>query len=134
MRGELAQCRVLIADDLATVRKVLRKLLAEIGLSLVDEASDGEQALKKIQSEQFDLVICDWEMPRLTGIQLVQQLRALPQYAALPFILITAHNTKEAVIQAAEAGVSMYISKPFTVETLRQKIQASLAKQESSQP
>lgn len=126
MGEDFKKQKILIADDLATVRKVLKKLLAEIGFESVLEVSNGEEALQLIQSQSFDLIICDWEMPKLTGIELVTQLRADPSYASLPFILITSHNTKEAVVRAAEAGVSTYISKPFTIDTLREKIKLSL--------
>jgi two-component system chemotaxis response regulator CheY len=118
--------RVLVVDDLGSARKILRKLLEEIGSFDIDEAADGAQALKKLQTEQFDLVISDWEMPKMKGIELLEALRQDSKFTQLPFIMITANRTREGVIKASNSGVSDYISKPFDSATLKRKIDAVL--------
>lgn len=126
--------RVLVVDDLGSARKILRKLLEEIGSFEIDEAADGAQALIKLQNEQFDLVISDWEMPKMKGIELLEALRKDSKLAQLPFIMITANRTREGVVKASNSGVSDYISKPFDSATLRRKIDAVLAQQKASGP
>jgi two-component system chemotaxis response regulator CheY len=118
---------VLIVDDLGSVRKVLRKILAELGAKQVIEAVDGEEALQKITSGGYDLVISDWEMPKINGVDLIKKLRAEEKTSKLPFIMITAHGTKESVIAAVQAGVSNFIVKPFSAGILKSKISEALS-------
>ena len=117
---------ILVVDDYATMRRIMRNLLRQIGISQVEEAEDGKSALEKLRSSTFDLIISDWNMLPMSGLDLLKEVRASTDLGALPFIMITAANTAENVVEAKEAGVSNYIVKPFTAETLRRKIDAVL--------
>src|SRR6188508_722266 len=116
--------RVLVVDDFATMIRIVRQLLGHLGFRDVDEASDGQAALRKLRQQKYDLVICDWNMEPMTGYDLLQQVRADRHLATMPFIMITAESKTENVIAAKRAGVSNYIVKPFNAETLRAKIEA----------
>lgn len=113
---------VLIVDDYKTMLRIIRNLLKQLGFENVDEASDGEAAYKKIQEKQYGLVISDWNMEPMTGLQLLKQVRANPKTAKLPFIMVTAESKTENVIAAKKAGVNNYIVKPFNAATLRGKM------------
>ena len=117
---------VLVVDDYGTMRRIMRNLLGQIGMSNVDEAEDGKSALEKLRSSTFDLIISDWNMVPMSGLDLLKEVRASTDLNTLPFIMITAANTAESVVEAKEAGVSNYIVKPFTADTLRRKIDAVL--------
>jgi two-component system chemotaxis response regulator CheY len=114
--------RVLIVDDFRMMRKILRDLLRQIGLVDVDEAADGASAIEKLIEGDFDLVVSDWEMGPVSGLELLRDLRAHPRFTSLPFIMITCHAAPEMIHAAKDAGVSNYIVKPFSADTLRQKI------------
>ena len=116
--------RILIVDDYATMLRILRNLLRQLEMENVDEASNGEEALFKLRKESFDLVISDWNMQPMTGIDLLRQVRADAKLRSLPFIMVTAESKTENVIVAKQAGVSNYIVKPFNAETLRLKIES----------
>ena len=120
--------KVLIVDDYATMRRIIKNLLAQIGLEDVDEAEDGGAALKKLRSGNFGLVLSDWNMAPVTGLQLLEGVRADAALCKLPFILITAESKPENIVAAKKAGVSNYIVKPFNAETLKQKIDATLVR------
>ena len=113
---------VLIVDDYKTMLRIIRNLLKQIDINNVDEATDGAEALAKLRAGSFGLVISDWNMVPMTGLQLLQAVRADSRLRALPFIMITAESKAENVIAAKQAGVSNYIVKPFNAETLREKI------------
>jgi two-component system, chemotaxis family, chemotaxis protein CheY len=117
---------VLIVDDYKTMLRIIRNLLKQIEFENVDEASDGAEALAKLQAGNFDLIISDWNMEPMTGLQLLQHVRADPKLKHIPFIMVTAESKTENVIAAKQAGVSNYIVKPFNAETLRAKIQKVL--------
>lgn len=117
---------VLIVDDYATMRRIIRNLLKQIDFHNMDEAPDGTEALAKLRSGRFDLVISDWNMEPMTGLQLLQQVRADAKLKALPFIMVTAESKTENIIAAKQAGVSNYIVKPFNAETLKGKIEKVL--------
>lgn len=117
---------VLIVDDYKTMLRIIRNLLKQIDFHNVDEANDGSEALTKLRGGNFGLVISDWNMEPLTGLQLLQEVRADPRLRALPFIMVTAENKVENVIAAKQAGVSNYVVKPFNAETLRGKIEKVL--------
>jgi two-component system chemotaxis response regulator CheY len=119
--------KVLVVDDYSTMRRIIRNLLAQIGFADVDEAADGPTALKKLQSGGYTLVISDWNMEPMTGLQLLQEVRGNSQLKALPFIMVTAESKTENVVAAKEAGVSNYIIKPFNAETLKKKIDSVLS-------
>ena len=114
--------KILIIDDVATMRKVMRKLLKEIGLCNVEEAENGERAWTMLNEKPYDLVISDWNMPKLKGIELVQKIRADEKLKAIPFLMVTSNNSREHVTEAAGKGVGCYLTKPFDVDKLRQMV------------
>jgi two-component system chemotaxis response regulator CheY len=118
---------VLIVDDYKTMLRIIRNLLKQIGFENVDEASDGTEALSKLRAKRYGLVISDWNMAPMTGLELLQAVRADAKTASLPFIMITAESKTENVVAAKQAGVSNYIVKPFNAETLQGKIEKVLA-------
>ena len=117
---------VLIVDDYKTMLRIIRNLLKQIEFNNVEEASDGTEALAKLRGGSFGLIISDWNMVPMTGLQLLQEVRADARLKATPFIMITAESKTENVIAAKAAGVSNYIVKPFNAETLREKIEKVL--------
>jgi two-component system, chemotaxis family, chemotaxis protein CheY len=114
--------RVLIVDDYNTMLRILRNLLRQLEFNNVEEATDGAEALTKLKQAPFDLVISDWNMAPMTGLDLLRSVRADANLRKLPFIMVTAESKTENVITAKQAGVSNYIVKPFNAETLRAKI------------
>ena len=115
---------VLVVDDFATMRKIVKKCLQELGFQNITEADDGSTALDKVKGNNFDLIISDWNMPHMMGIDLLKAVRADERYKAIPFIMVTAEAQKQNVIEAAKAGVSNYIVKPFTADQLQLKLEA----------
>jgi two-component system chemotaxis response regulator CheY len=113
---------ILIVDDSGAVRSVVRKLLTQLGFKNIDEAPDGEAALKKISEEHFSLVISDWNMEPMSGNILLENVRANKKYTNLPFIMMTADPSIERIVQAKKAGVTCFINKPFRAEELQAKI------------
>ena len=113
---------ILIVDDYKTMLRIIRNLLNQLNFGNVEEASDGVGALQKLRSASFKLVISDWNMEPMTGLQLLREVRADTSLKDTPFIMITAESKTENVIAAKEAGVSNYIVKPFNAETLRNKL------------
>ena len=117
---------ILIVDDYKTMLRIIRNLLKQIDFNHVEEASDGTEALEKLRTGQFGLVISDWNMQPMTGLQLLQEVRADTRLKSTPFIMITAESKTENVVAAKQAGVSNYIVKPFNAETLKEKIEKVL--------
>lgn len=117
---------ILVVDDYKHMRGVARKLLSQIGFDNVAEASDGSMALRKLKTGDFGLVISDWNMAPMSGIELLKAVRADDQLKRLPFIMISAENKTENVLEARAAGVDSYILKPFNAQTLKTKIQSVL--------
>ncbi|MBC7635315.1 MAG: chemotaxis response regulator CheY [Acetobacteraceae bacterium] len=117
---------VLIVDDYKTMLRIIRNLLKQIDFNNVEEATDGVEALAKMRTNNFGLVISDWNMAPMTGLQLLQEVRADARLKQTPFIMITAESKTENVIAAKQAGVSNYIVKPFNAETLKEKIEKVL--------
>ncbi len=115
--------KILIVDDFKTMRKIIRNLLKELGFSNVKEAEDGSMALGILKAENFDLVISDWNMPRMEGIELLKKIRKTEQLEHLPVLMITAEDKREQVIEAAQHGINGYIVKPFNAATLKEKIE-----------
>jgi two-component system chemotaxis response regulator CheY len=113
---------ILIVDDYKTMLRIIRNLLKQLNLENVQEATDGSSALKMLRDGNYGLVISDWNMEPMTGLQLLKEVRADAKLKSLPFIMITAESKTENVVAAKEAGVSNYIVKPFNAETLRQKL------------
>jgi two-component system chemotaxis response regulator CheY len=117
---------VLIVDDYKTMLRIIRNLLKQINFNNVEEASDGGEALQKLRAGQFGLVISDWNMEPMTGLQLLQEVRQDARLKPLPFIMVTAESKAENIVAAKQAGVSNYIVKPFNAETLQAKIEKVL--------
>ena len=117
---------VLIVDDYKTMLRIIRNLLKQINFNNVEEASDGGEALQKLRGGQFGLVISDWNMEPMTGLQLLQEVRADARLKPTPFIMVTAESKAENIVAAKQAGVSNYIVKPFNAETLQSKIEKVL--------
>jgi two-component system chemotaxis response regulator CheY len=117
---------VLIVDDYKTMLRIIRNLLRQIGFNNVDEASDGATALQKLRRDTFGLVISDWNMEPMTGLQLLKEVRADEKLRGTPFIMVTAESKTENVIAAKKAGVNNYIVKPFNAATLKSKMTAVL--------
>lgn len=116
------EIKVLVVDDFATMRKIVRNILGQLGIKNVDEADDGSTALPKLQQNKFDLVISDWNMPKMTGLDLLKAVRADANLQGLPFLLVTAEALKDNIVAAAQAGVSDYVVKPFTPAILEEKL------------
>ena len=118
-----ANMKILVVDDFQTMRRIIRNYLRQLGFNNVEEAEDGDVALEKLIETQFDFVITDWNMPKMTGIDLLKKIRAENNFKNIPVLIITAEAEKENVVQAAQAGVNDYIVKPFTPEVLQSKIE-----------
>lgn len=114
--------KILIVDDFSTMRRIIRNILKQIGFSNVEEAEDGDVALEKLREGAFDFVITDWNMPNMTGLDLLKNIRADEALKDIPVLIVTAEAEKENVVQAAQAGVNDYIVKPFTADVLKAKI------------
>jgi two-component system chemotaxis response regulator CheY len=114
--------KILVVDDFSTMRRIVKNLLKDIGYTNLDEAENGSVALAKLKSVKFDFVISDWNMPEMSGIDLLKAVRADESLKALPFLMVTAESKQENVVEALQAGVSNYIVKPFTASTLKEKI------------
>lgn len=115
--------KILVIEDSATMRRIIRRHLTTMGFKNVVEAHDGESALAKLASEAIDLVITDWAMPSMSGPDLVRAIRLSPAHAKLPVLMLTGIAQKEDIVQAIDAGVNGYVVKPFEPQTLKDKIQ-----------
>lgn len=118
--------RVLVIDDFATMRKIEKNILGQLGIKNVDEADDGSTALPKLQANQYDIVLLDWNMPTMTGLELLKAVRSDEDLKSIPVIMVTAEALKDNIVAAAQAGVNDYIVKPFTAATLEEKIKKVL--------
>ena len=114
--------KILVVDDFSTLRRIIKNILKQIGFANVDEAENGQVALSKIADGNYDFVISDWNMPEMNGIELLKSVRANETTKDLPFLMVTAEAKKENVVEAVKSGVNNYIVKPFTAETLQEKI------------
>ncbi len=124
--------KVLVADDFATMRKIVRNILKQIGFEDIIEAEDGAVALQLLKQEKVGLVVTDWNMPNLSGLELLQSIRQNPATAKLPVLMVTAEGLKENVLEAVKAGVNNYVVKPFTAEVLQEKIETIFRKLSAS--
>lgn len=111
--------KILIVDDFSTMRRIIRNLLRDLGFNNIEEADDGSTALLKLQTGEYDLLITDWNMPGMLGIDLLKHVRADEKLNGLPVLMITAEQKREQIAEAEQAGVSGYIVKPFTAQTLK---------------
>lgn len=114
--------KILVVDDFATMRRIIRNLLRDLGFNNSEEADDGVTALPMVKTGRYDFLITDWNMPLMEGIDLVRSIRANAELRDLPILMVTAEARREQIVAAAEAGVNGYIVKPFTAQTLEQKI------------
>ena len=114
--------KILVVDDFSTMRRIIRNLLRDLGFTNTQEADDGQTALPMLKSGGFDFLITDWNMPGMTGIDLLKNVRSDPELAALPVLMVTAEAKKEQIVEAAQAGVNGYVVKPFTAGVLEEKI------------
>jgi len=114
--------KVLVVDDFATMRRIVKNILTQLGFKNIVEADDGTTAVDVLKSEKVDMIISDWNMPKMTGLELLKHVRADAGMADTPFIMVTAEAQQDNIILAVKAKVSQYIVKPFTAETLGEKI------------
>ncbi len=120
--------KFLVVDDFSTMRRIIRNLLKELGYANVDEAEDGVAALALLKQGGFDFVVSDWNMPNMTGIELLRAIRADAAIKHLPVLMVTAEAKKENIVEAAQAGANGYVVKPFTAATLEEKLNKILNK------
>ena len=118
----MASLKILAVDDSPTMRRIIVNTLKRAGYEDVTEASDGKDALAKMKVEQFNFVITDWNMPEMDGLTFVSQVRSLDEFKDVPILMVTTRSVKDDIIEAMKAGVNNYIVKPFTPETLGEKI------------
>ncbi|MCE9633130.1 MAG: chemotaxis response regulator CheY [Methylophilales bacterium] len=114
--------KMLVVDDFSTMRRIVRNLLKELGFTNVEEAEDGVSALNKLQSGRFEFVVTDWNMPNMSGIELLKNIRKDPNLKDLPVLMVTAEAKRENIVEAAQSGANGYIVKPFTATTLEEKL------------
>lgn len=114
--------KILVVDDFATMRRIIKNILTQLGFKNIIEADDGTTALTVLKSEKIGLIVSDWNMPKMTGLDLLKAVRADASMANTPFIMVTAEAQQDNIILAVKAKVSQYIVKPFTAETLSEKL------------
>ena len=119
--------KILVVDDFTTMRRIVKNILTQLGFKEVIEADDGTSALDILKKEKVDLIISDWNMPKMTGLDLLKEVRADSAMADTPFIMVTAEAQQDNIILAVKAKVNQYIVKPFTANTLGEKINKVLA-------
>ena len=115
--------KVLIVDDFATMRRIVKNILRQIGFTNITEADDGKTALAKLKEDKYDLIMCDWNMPEMPGIELLSKIKSDDALKSIPFVMVTAEAKKENIVSAVKAGVNSYIVKPFTADTVTAKLQ-----------
>ena len=114
--------KILVVDDMVTMRRIVKNILKQLGFSNLDEAENGQEALQKLRSDTYGFVVSDWNMPVMTGIDMLRAIRADEKLKTIPVLMVTAEAQQSNLIEAVQAGVSNYIVKPFTAETLQEKI------------
>jgi two-component system chemotaxis response regulator CheY len=115
--------KILVVDDFSTMRRIIKNLLRDLGFTNIHEADDGTTALPMLKGGGFDFLVSDWNMPGMTGIDLLRAVRADASLKSLPVLMVTAESKREQIIEAAQAGVNGYVVKPFTAGTLKEKIE-----------
>lgn len=123
----MADLKILAVDDSPTMRRIILNTLKRAGFKDVIEASDGRDALAKMKVDKFNFIITDWNMPEMDGLAFVTALRGMDEYKSLPILMVTTRSVKDDIMEALKAGVNNYIVKPFTPETLKEKIDQVLA-------
>jgi two-component system, chemotaxis family, chemotaxis protein CheY len=124
--------RILVVDDFATMRRIIKNLLGELGFDNLDEADDGKTALPIMQTGEVDFLVTDWNMPGMTGLELVKAVRGDPKLRHTPILMVTAEAKKSQIVEAAQAGINGYVVKPFTAGTLNEKIDRIFARIQQS--
>ncbi|MBV8854251.1 MAG: chemotaxis response regulator CheY [Sinobacteraceae bacterium] len=119
--------KFLVVDDFSTMRRIIKNLLHDLGYPNVTEADDGKTALPMLQGGNFDFLISDWNMPGMSGLDLIKAVRSDAKLAKMPVLMLTAEAKREQIIEAAQAGVNGYVIKPFTADTLKEKLDKILA-------
>jgi len=114
--------RILVVDDMSTMRRIVKNILKQLGFSNMEEAENGQEGLQKLRSETYGFVVSDWNMPVMTGIDMLRAIRADEKLKHIPVLMVTAEAQKENLVEAIQAGVSNYIVKPFTAETMQEKL------------
>ncbi|WPM31640.1 chemotaxis response regulator CheY [Hydrogenobacter sp. T-2] len=117
------EAKFLVVDDMSTMRKIIRTILNQLGYTNVEEAENGKEALSKLRSGNYDFVLLDWNMPEMDGFETLKQIRSDDKLKGIPVIMVTAEAKKENVLAAIQAGANNYVVKPFTPETLKEKIE-----------
>lgn len=120
--------KILLVDDSGTMRHIQKKALTELGLTDVTEAADGNLALKEVEKQKFDLILMDWNMPNLSGIETLKQLKANPSHKGIPVVMVTSESEKSHILEAVQSGAANYVLKPFTTDMLREKLAPFLKK------
>jgi two-component system chemotaxis response regulator CheY len=118
--------KILIVDDFATMRRILKNILKQLGFKNIVEADDGTTAWDVLEGQKIDLIISDWNMPKMTGLEFLKKVRENDAYKGKPFLMVTAEAQKQNVIEAVQAGVSNYVVKPFTAEAISEKLEKIL--------
>lgn len=124
--------KILIVDDFSTMRRIIKNLLRDLGFNNTTEANDGATAWPVLQTGHFDFLVTDWNMPEMDGLSLLKAVRGDERLASLPVLLVTAEAKKEQIVEAAQSGVNGYIVKPFTANTLKEKIDKIFERIESA--
>ncbi len=114
--------KILVVDDMVTMRKIVKNILKQLGFANTDEAENGEEGLQKLRGGSYNFVVSDWNMPVMTGIEMLRAIRADEKLKSIPVLMVTAEAQQSNLIEAVQAGVSNYIVKPFTAETMQEKI------------
>jgi len=122
---------ILVVDDFSTMRRIVKNLLSEIGFNNIVEADDGKTALPILENGGIDFLVTDWNMPGMPGIDLLKAVRADPKLSSLPVLMVTAEAKREQIMEAAQAGVNGYVVKPFTADTLKEKVDKVFERLES---
>jgi two-component system chemotaxis response regulator CheY len=115
--------KVLVVDDFATMRRIVKNILNQIGFKNIIEADDGSSALEVLKKDKVDLIMSDWNMPKVTGLELLKAIRSDESMKDMPFLMVTAEGLKDSVVQTVQAGVSDYIVKPFTADTVKENLE-----------
>jgi len=114
--------KILVVDDMVTMRRIMKNILKQLGFANIDEAENGQEALQKLRSDTFGCVVSDWNMPVMTGIDLLRAIKADEKLKAIPVLIVTGKAQQSNLVEAVQAGASNYIVKPFTVETMQEKL------------
>lgn len=114
--------KILVVDDMVTMRRIVKNVLKQLGFANLDEAENGQDGLQKLRTGTYDFVVSDWNMPVMTGIDMLRAIRADEKLKAIPVLMVTAEAQQSNLVEAVQAGVSNYIVKPFTAETMQEKL------------